>query len=57
MCIRDRIERVPSEYNLADLPSRKEYGLVQTLGAQWMEPVIAKLYQNAQAVGVFDGVP
>ena len=51
------IERVPSEYNLADLPSRKEYGLVQSLGAKWMEPVIAKLYQNAQAVGVFDGVP
>ena len=39
------IERVPSEDNLSDLPSRGEYELVASeLGAQWREPVIANLF-------------
>ena len=37
------IERVPSEDNISDLPSRSEYWLVaEKLCAQWREPVIAQ---------------
>ena len=51
------IERVPSEYNLADLPSRKEYGIVESLPhAKWVATVIAKLYYDAKSVGVYAGV-
>ena len=50
------IERVPSEYNLSDLPSRKEYCLLQSLNAEWRTPVVAKLYYDAKAVGVYSGV-
>ena len=40
------IERVPSEQNLADLPSRCEYGIVQALGAHWMRPRLFQLFMS-----------
>ena len=44
------IERVASEFNLSDLPSRGEHTLVKSQNAEWREPVIAKLYYDAKAV-------
>ena len=39
------IERVPSEENISDLPSRGEYGLVaDELGMEWRAPVIAEFF-------------
>ena len=38
------IERVASDDNLSDLPSRTEYKLLQDLGAVWRAPLIAKLF-------------
>ena len=47
------IERVPSEDNLADLPSRGEYQLVaKELKASWRAPVIAPLFMNDVLSGV-----
>ena len=34
-------ERVASDDNLSDLPSREEYGLVERLGAVWRAPKVA----------------
>ncbi len=38
------IERVPSEENISDLPSRESHQLLRALGAQWKEPMVAKLF-------------
>ena len=38
------IERVPTDDNLADLPSREEYALLEEMHAQWREPVVAQLF-------------
>ena len=35
------IERVPSEYNIADDPSREEYTALVEWGAVYVEPVLA----------------
>jgi len=37
------IERVASDDNIADLPSREEYRLLTSLGAMWRPPVVAKI--------------
>jgi len=37
------IDRVPSDDNLADLPSREEYKLLHKLGAVWRKPLIPDL--------------
>jgi len=37
------IDRVPSDDNLADLPSREEYKLLHKLGAVWRTPQIPDL--------------
>ena len=55
------IERVASEYNLSDLPSRpsdfvaSKY-IFESLDAKWRAPVIAKLYYDAKAVGAYSGI-
>ena len=46
------IVRVPTDDNVADLPSREEYSLVKSFGAVWVEPVVAVLYSNPAAVGI-----
>ena len=38
------IERVPTCENIADLPSREEYGLMEAIGAQWVPPMLATMY-------------
>ena len=34
------VSRVPTHDNIADLPSREEYGLLKHLGASWTEPLL-----------------
>lgn len=36
------IERVPTDENIADLPSREDYELLRKLDAQWWEPKIVE---------------
>ena len=38
------IERVPSEDNISDCPSRFDYRLMDELGAIWCRPVLDKLH-------------
>ena len=40
------IERVPSEDNISDLPSREDYALLLEMDppAVWRAPVVAKIY-------------
>ena len=42
------VERVPSDYNIADCPSRRSYHLLRKLGALWRKPVLAELSLDAQ---------
>ena len=39
-------ERVSTDDNISDLPSREEYKLLEDLGAIWVPPMIAKLYTS-----------
>ena len=34
------LDRVPSDENIADLPSREEYSLLRDIGAKWKAPLI-----------------
>ena len=43
------VERVPTEENLADLPSRECYALLEKLGAVRVEPILANIFAEAQA--------
>lgn len=36
--------RVPTEDNVADLPSRSEYQLLYDMDGEWRDPTIADLY-------------
>ena len=36
--------RVPSEDNIADLPSREYYQLMDDIGAEWLAPTVAGLF-------------
>ena len=38
------IERVPSEENISDPPSREDYRLMRKLGIGWCQPVLSELY-------------
>ena len=38
------LERVPTENNIADAPSRFDYRLLNELGARWCRPALANLY-------------
>ena len=38
------IERVSSENNISDLPSREKYELLEELGAVWRAPVVTELF-------------
>ena len=39
-----QVERVPSAMNIADLPSREEYGVLEGLGANWVKPHMADAF-------------
>ena len=41
--IRVWVERVPTDDNISDLPSRFEYDMLKELDAEWRAPGIAKL--------------
>ena len=38
------IERVSSEDNISDLPSRTEYALMESLGAKWRKPMLSHVF-------------
>jgi hypothetical protein len=38
------VERVPTDDNVADLPSRMQYQLLQEIGSVWRQPRIADMY-------------
>ena len=40
--------RVPSEENIADLPSREEYTLMKKLGP-WLEPILDDVFREPQS--------
>ncbi len=42
------ISRVASKENLADDPSREEYGLMQRIKAEYVEPLLCPLFAAAQ---------
>jgi hypothetical protein len=35
-------ERVSSERNIADLPSREDYRMLREIGARWVQPIVFK---------------
>lgn len=43
------VERVPSESNIADLPSREEYGLLTKMAAQRVEPYLDDAFVHPSA--------
>ena len=45
------IERVASDDNISDLPSREEYELLADLGARWRCPVIAQIMVDNSPIG------
>ena len=47
------VERVPSALNIADLPSRKEYGLMAAMGTVWVPPVLDKMFWQQPSWYVF----
>ena len=45
------VDRVPTEVNIADGPSRVDYGLLRNvLGAQWVEPLVLDAFLADPAV-------
>ena len=43
------ISRVSSKENIADNPSREDYGTLKKMGATWMEPVLDPKFEQADA--------
>ena len=43
-----RIDRVPSEFNLADLPSREDYRLLKLTNTTFIEPVLDDMFHDPQ---------
>jgi hypothetical protein len=43
------VERVPTKENIADLPSRESYKLLQALGAVWRTPFFAPAFERPAA--------
>ena len=43
------VMRVPSEENIADLPSRCEYDLLHALDASWLAPVLDVVYTKRES--------
>lgn len=42
------VERVPTDDNIADLPSREAYNLMYELEGEWREPRICSLFSGSQ---------
>lgn len=43
------VERVPTEDNIADLPSREEYELLKSLGAKRVPGFLEPIFQDSQS--------
>ena len=43
------VDRVPTEDNIADLPSRESYQLLDALGADWVEPTLDDAFVTPEA--------
>jgi len=43
------VDRVPTKVNIADLPSREEYGLLHAMGTIFVEPVLDEMFWNSSA--------
>ena len=41
-----QVDRVPTQFNVADLPSREEYALLEQIGAVWVPPLLAHEFLN-----------
>ncbi len=44
-----QIERVPSELNIADLPSREEYHALHEIGANWVGPCLEEAFWHPES--------
>ena len=44
-----RVDRVPTELNISDLPSRMEYKLLQLMGTQFVEPELDEMFWSETA--------
>ena len=42
------VERVPTKLNIADLPSRESYDLLNRIGAKWVPAHLGVAFRNAQ---------
>ncbi len=42
------VRRVPTDDNVADLPSRLDFALLESVGAELVEPLLAPAYQEDQ---------
>ena len=42
------VERVPTKDNIADLPSREEYALLEEIGATWTYPVMDAAFKEPE---------
>ena len=43
------VDRVPTKVNIADLPSREEYGLLRAMHTKFVEPVLDEMFWSHQA--------
>ena len=40
------IERIPTDDNISDLPSRESYGLMRAMGAVWVAPKLDEAFRE-----------
>ena len=43
------VDHVPTEVNIADLPSRADYRLLQKMGAKYITPTLDELFWSQSA--------
>ena len=48
------VERVGTDDNISDLPSRESYGLMYEFGAEWREPRLSNLFSGGQCCPEWD---
>lgn len=47
------VDRVPTELNIADLPSRMDYKLLRLMSTEFVEPVLEEIFWSESAWGPF----
>ena len=48
------IDRMPTELNILDLPSRCEYQLLEAIECQYVEPSLDKMFWNEAAWDIME---